>query len=59
MPVFPYTVVKPFFRLFLRGRAPWTPPETAWAERDETLASYQTAGLRYPENGMKDIDATE
>jgi aryl-alcohol dehydrogenase-like predicted oxidoreductase len=34
-------------------------PESAWAELDQTLAAFRTAGLRYPEEGMAYIDETE
>jgi aryl-alcohol dehydrogenase-like predicted oxidoreductase len=34
-------------------------PESAWSAPDSTLASFQTAGARYPEDAMKLIDRTE
>ncbi len=34
-------------------------PESAWAELDKSLASFRTAGLRYPEDGMRFIDTTD
>ena len=34
-------------------------PEEAWAELDEVLAGFQTAGPRYPEAAMKHIDKAE
>ena len=34
-------------------------PESAWANLDKALASFQTAGTRYPEAGMKMLDKAE
>jgi aryl-alcohol dehydrogenase-like predicted oxidoreductase len=34
-------------------------PESAWTELDRVLASFQTAGLRYPEQAIQYLDTTE
>jgi aryl-alcohol dehydrogenase-like predicted oxidoreductase len=34
-------------------------PESAWVALDRLLSSFRTAGARYPEGGMRSVDASE